>query len=271
MKAKNQLFSHQYILFLADHNGSELDHALRAAAKGGGRVTTLPKENHGEILEHKDSSYDAVYAETKFPFSDVYFQHVLRVLKPGGTLVINGRKNEPFARALLFGGFTEMHTNSVSGDAVTVETDEDDLNVQWVATRPKFVLASASLNLSKKTTPKADALRAWRLDGNDLAEDDLVDEDDLLENEAMKVEVASTSVSDDCELGAGGGRKACKDCTCGRAEEDAPAKPSQPRSGGSASQCGSCYLGDAFRCSTCPFLGKPAFKPGDVVRLDLSE
>jgi len=267
MKPKVQLSSHQYILFLADHNDSELDHALRAAAEGGSRVTTLAKENHGEISEHKDSSYDAVYAETKLPFSDVYFQHVLRVLKPGGTLVINGRKNEPFARALLFGGFTEMHTNSVSGDAVTNSVSGDDLNVQWIARRPKFVLASASLNLSKKTTPKADALRAWRLGGNDLAEDDLVDEDDLLENEAMKVEVASTSVSDDCELGAGGGRKACKDCTCGRAEEAAQENPSQLRNRG----CGSCYLGDAFRCSTCPFLGKPAFKSGDVVRLDLSE
>ena len=289
--------SHKSVLFLADNNGSEMNHALRAAAEGalraaaegGGRVTTLPKENHGEILEHKDSSYDAVYAETKFPFSDVYFQHILRVLKPGGTLVIKGRKNEPFARALLFGGFTEMHTNSVSGDAVTnsVSGDGDDLNVQWVATRPKFVLGSASLNRSQKITsaPKAKALHAWRLGGDDLAEDDLVDEDGLLENEAMKVEVASTSVNDDCELGAGGGRKACKDCSCGRAEEETLSSGSQSRSRfaatpsgfrgtsqpGGPSQCGSCYLGDAFRCSTCPFLGKPAFKPRDVVRLDLSE
>ena len=82
MKPKIQLSSHQYVLFLADHNDSELDHARSAAAFGGGRVTTLPKEIHGEILEHKDSSYDAVCAETKLPFSDVYFQHVLRVLKP---------------------------------------------------------------------------------------------------------------------------------------------------------------------------------------------
>ena len=50
-----------------------------------------------------------------------YFQHVLRVLKPGGTVVINGSKSEPFARALLFGGFTEMHV---------VESEDDDLNVQ---------------------------------------------------------------------------------------------------------------------------------------------
>jgi anamorsin len=147
---------------------------------------------------------------------------------------------------------------------------------------------------------------------------DLVDEDALLTAADLERPDAATLA-----VGAGScppTKKACKNCTCGRAEEEALQEAIQaaqkkdlegvPRSsptsfpgvktgaktaqkvvltaaglvedtdsanatttitmGPGSSACGSCYLGDAFRCDGCPYRGMPAFKPGQRVEVPAS-
>lgn len=93
----------------------------------------------------------------------------------------------------------------------------------------------------------------------------LIDEDDLL--------VEEDKLGGGCDTLKEGEvpkekKRACKDCSCGLKEFNdstaaAAAAPEAP-----SSSCGSCYLGDAFRCSSCPYKGLPPFKEGEVVALD---
>lgn len=91
----------------------------------------------------------------------------------------------------------------------------------------------------------------------------------------------------ECRPNTGKRRRACKDCTCGLAQRlaaDDHAKRSNADQAlaklksdelaevdftvqGKVGSCGNCALGDAFRCDGCPYIGMPAFKPGEEVRL----
>ncbi|XP_025197772.1 anamorsin homolog isoform X2 [Melanaphis sacchari] len=110
---------------------------------------------------------------------------------------------------------------------------------------------------------KENVISAWKLDDNNsetISEDDLLEADDLKKPDTSSLRVCATTKK----------AKACKDCTCGLAEEletnrlkDTPV----PDTSNAKSSCGSCYLGDAFRCASCPYLGMPAFRPGEKVQL----
>jgi hypothetical protein len=108
-------------------------------------------------------------------------------------------------------------------------------------------------------------------------DDDMIDEDALLAdtNNGMlapppTIDIeARAKASDDC-----GGRKACDNCSCGRAEMERGEEKKEQEGGvpPHKSECGNCAKGDAFRCAGCPYLGKPAFKEGEEhLVLDLTD
>jgi hypothetical protein len=117
----------------------------------------------------------------------------------------------------------------------------------------------------------------------DDSDDELIDEDALLDEDDLKRNV---KVPTECKPKAKR-RRACKDCTCGLAQKlEAEDKAKRANADqalaklqaddlaevdftvqGKVGSCGNCSLGDAFRCDGCPYVGLPAFKPGEEVRL----
>ncbi|KFY73996.1 hypothetical protein V499_05944 [Pseudogymnoascus sp. VKM F-103] len=122
--------------------------------------------------------------------------------------------------------------------------------------------------------------------GEDEDDDDLIDEDTLLTEEDLNGMIV---IPPECVPRVGKRRRACKDCSCGLAEKISAEDEAKRTSAddklkalkldssdlaevdftvqGTVGSCGSCSLGDAFRCDGCPYIGMPAFKPGEEVRL----
>ncbi|KAF8047934.1 hypothetical protein N665_2759s0006 [Sinapis alba] len=206
------------------------------------------------------SSVDVVIAISRtsdFP-SDKTYGEFSRVLKPGGSVFVCTNSEgetvelqQTLQRRVTLAGFLEPQ----SLDLKSIKLPNFSLSVGIKAKKPSWKIGSSfALKKPAKTFPKVN------LD-DDL---DLIDEDSLLTEEDLKK--PQLPVASGCETT----KKACKNCVCGRAEIEEKAVKlglTEDQIENPQSSCGSCGLGDAFRCGTCPYKGLPPFKLGEKVTL----
>lgn len=241
-----------------------------------------------------DNSFDwIIVIGSAIDHTKSFFQKVSSLLKSGGKFSIteptaneneakdNLRTNSTIESELIISGLINIQSNLLEKNTVSSVH-------QFVGQKPNYATGAAQLLRTRKpVVENAEAAKpkatTWTIDEDDALEDipivsaptnntwkinndddDVIDEDLLLDEIDRQV-VSVLPVSDDCENSATAGKRgACKNCTCGRADM----KEEEIES--TKSSCGNCYLGDAFRCSTCPYLGQPAFKPGERVTLSLN-
>ncbi|CAN6236644.1 unnamed protein product [Urochloa humidicola] len=213
----------------------------------------------GGKLPFDDGSVGAVLAVIKNVESlrEQLVAEINCVLKAGGRVLVQSsapsssqKPNTDIERKLLMGGFVEVQASAASSQDTVQSVTVKAKKASW------SVGSSFPLKKATKALPKIQI-------GDDS---DLIDEDSLLTEEDLKK--PQIPVVGDCEVGAT--RKACKNCTCGRAEAEAKVEKLEltaEQINNPQSACGSCGLGDAFRCGTCPYRGLPPFKPGEKVSL----
>ncbi|KAI4385818.1 hypothetical protein MLD38_003811 [Melastoma candidum] len=208
------------------------------------------------------SSVDFVVAVCKSPEfpDDKLFEEISRVAKPGATVVMRkslqsvaedkSKASSSLERKLLLSGF--LQAQSVQLKSLTGSQD-----VVVKATKPSWKIGTSfAIKIGPKVLPKVQI----------EDDDDLIDEDSLLDEEDLKK--PQIPADGDCEVGKT--RKACKNCTCGRAEAEEKVEMlglTMDQLDNPQSACGNCGLGDAFRCGTCPYKGLPPFKLGEKVSL----
>ncbi|XP_039284106.1 anamorsin homolog [Nilaparvata lugens] len=224
------------------------------------------------------SSVDAIFSVIVEPdlHTPELLGEYLRIVKPNGKLTMiesvltegttaNNSQISRFGNELIstlkIAGWTDISDLKILSNGISLGF----AFVEVTCKKPNFeVGASSQLKLNVK---KSAAAAVWTLDDDDMMEDDLIDSDKLLQPDDLKKPVAeSLKVGCGVEVAAGK-KKACKNCSCGLADSQAEKSNDKPAQPAATSSCGNCYLGDAFRCSSCPYLGMPAFKPGEKIQL----
>ncbi|XP_012273465.1 uncharacterized protein LOC105695961 [Orussus abietinus] len=280
IKMREFLRKGQQVLIVAnpDDNGNDFEEFVRDVreeVKDTGQVVLT------DLEKFKASDYesiDIILSGCYRPFhhNDALLEGYLNVLKPGGSIVIQepcttteSQSCQKLISKLKLAGFLldvtkckmfadpQTCCNSISRGEKLLEYLNHKYGTkvlcQLEAKKPEYEIGSSVSLPSVKPNQNV-----WKLE--DTVDDDLINEDSLLDEDDTKKPDASTLRV----CGTTGKRKACKDCSCGLAEELNQEKSSQKIE---KSSCGNCYLGDAFRCASCPYLGMPAFKPGEKVLL----
>nr|AFK11474.1 anamorsin [Callorhinchus milii] len=257
-----------------------------------------------KLSAHPDSSCDAVLSGVGPTSAAVHPLEILaemaRILKPGGKLhlgepiSVSGKNSklqtsQQLTSGLRLAGFTQI--TEVQNEDLTPEQlatiklylgyhGNEMIKVKVEAQKPSYEVGSSSqlkLSFAKKTNtdrPRLDpgAVTAWTLSANDMNDEDvdIIDSDELLDDDDLRKPDTASLRALGCGDVAGKKKKACKNCTCGLADELEVTSQSERRKPAATSACGNCYLGDAFRCASCPYMGMPAFQPGETIRLTRS-
>ncbi|CAH1780159.1 unnamed protein product [Owenia fusiformis] len=226
------------------------------------------------MANHSASSFDVILSGIIPPPSVLHTMDILaeiaRLLKPSGRLIMDeameANSADKTSSILTMSGFIDI-------------SKEEKSNVKrFTAAKPSYeVGTSTQLKLSFAVKPKTqdpapkvdtNVAKVWSLSANDMLDDDIdiMDSDELLDEDDLKKPDPESLKAPACGPNSAS-KKACKNCSCGFADELNGTSGQAKKSTEQASACGSCYLGDAFRCSSCPYLGMPAFKPGEKIQL----
>lgn len=253
-------------------------------ADGSNRLAVITQASYlvGK-LKFETSSLSAVFslAENNGFHSVLWLSELARILQPGGVLLVQEPRRDDeitksdLERNLLLAGYINVQQCPKYAEdgnfciAVTAVKPTWETGVSFSLKKSLVAPQGGGneANLGGISVPFSGGSAGLKLPTyEDDSAYDFVDEDTLLaEDDLKRPELPDV---DDCEVGKAG-RKACKNCSCGRAnmEQAGKLQLTAEQLNNPQSACGSCGLGDAFRCGACPYKGLPPFKLREKITL----
>jgi hypothetical protein len=257
-------------------------------------LITIQKNLGAALQTFKENSFQKIIVEpsTLSELNQTSLHSLYSVLKPGGLLQIQPptqQSNSPdsFKDLFTIAGFKQeagdngqnlvLSKPSWAGKGVATLKKKNNTNAApangtstvKIGVEDETVLKNSTQNNASSDAKKANPFAAFS--NQAVNNKQTIDEENLLKDETGYNKLGN---DESCSTKP----KACANCSCGRAELEAAAEAGEPvdlaknvETGKVTSSCGNCYLGDAFRCGSCPYKGLPAFKPGDKVKLDLTK
>lgn len=236
----------------ASENGfKSIMEKLKVGDKG---LIKLENVNMLSMSQYSHSSFDVIISGTVFPQTIShefgFLAELIKLLKPEGKLLLHQVLPSSSNPSLLKSNLIMSGYINVS-DGKDLELKEEDckklkallnLNenvklIEFIAEKPNYEIGSScaisfggSIQSGTGDATVSDVSAVWKL--TDTVDDDLIDEDNLLNDDDLKKpDPAQLKV-----CGTTGKRKACKNCSCGLAEELAGEKaPPQPSACGNVS------------------------------------
>jgi len=213
----------------------------------------------------KEDQFENIYffIDSSCTIDQSFLFTVYKLLKAGGKFHIESQeeiKNAAIFDQAIVAGLTDVQ---IGGKTISASKPNWSGNSAPVSLKLKPKTQTNEAEGKTQTSNKENPFAKFKIDNSDLLDENALLKDDPSYSKLSTVENCSTKP------------KACKNCSCGRKEleelNDAQTVTRMLENNDVKSSCGNCYLGDAFRCSSCPYKGLPAFKPGDKIKLDLSK
>lgn len=169
---------------------------------------------------YANSSFNLIISKTALEHGIEFLASLLKLLKPQGRIAITSSDTNQIIENLKLAGFVKT---SVQSGAIVSE-------------KPNYEVGSAAkLSFGKNSASKQAIAAVWKLDQNDdeqeeINADDLLDEEDKIKPDPSTLKGEKKNLSliywnyekysfPISVCGTTGKRKACKDCSCGLAEE----------------------------------------------------